>query len=210
MSDPKDAPKALADNGYDIRAVGVQSFAAESDHLLVFAMNMHQRWSNAAGNEYDIVIDADGDGAPDWIVFSYDSGAVRAGDTNGLSEVFIVNVKTGALTAAGFLTQAPTDSSTLLLPVYASDLGLTGAFTYTAQTFGLSGGEDSVAQWAAYDPNAPAISNGQFVTVPQRGSAKVDVAINAAQVAAQKPLGSMIVVSDNRSGADEAILVKVK
>lgn len=210
LSDPKDAPKALADNGYDIRAVGVQSFAADSDHLLVFAMNMHQRWSNAAGNEYDIVIDADGDGAPDWIVFSYDSGAVRAGDTNGLSEVFIVNVKTGALTAAGFLTQAPTDSSTLLLPVYASDLGLTGAFTYTAQTFGLSGGEDSVAQWAAYDPNAPAISNGQFVTVPQRGSAKVDVAINAAQVAAQKPLGSMIVVSDNRSGADEAILVKVK
>lgn len=210
LSDDKDAPTSLADNGYDIRAAGVQSFAADGDQLMVFALNMHKRWSNAASNEYDVIIDADRDGEADWIVLSYDSGAVRAGDTDGLAEVFIVNAKTGALGASGFLTQAPTDSSTLLLPVYASDLGITGAFDYSVQTFGLSGGEDSIDGWATYDPSAPAISNGQYLEVPQRGSASVDLAVNAAQVAAQKPLGAMVVVMDNPSGAGEAVLVKLK
>jgi hypothetical protein len=74
LSDPQDASKTLADTGYDIRAVGVQSFPDGDDTLMVFAMNMHHRWSNAAANEYDIVIDSDRDGTPDWIVLSADSG----------------------------------------------------------------------------------------------------------------------------------------
>ncbi|RZI83783.1 MAG: peptidase S8 and S53 subtilisin kexin sedolisin, partial [Microbacterium sp.] len=74
LSDKKDAPKAVADTGYDLRAAGVQSFADGDDHLLVFAVNTHKRWSNAASNEFDVVIDTNRDGKPDWIVFSYDSG----------------------------------------------------------------------------------------------------------------------------------------
>lgn len=211
LSDAKDATKSLPDNGYDIRAAGVQSFAAAGgDHLLVFAVNTHKRWSNAASNEYDVIIDTDQDGEPDWIVLSYDSGAVRAGDTDGLAETFLLDAKTGDLYPSGFLTAAPTDSSTLLMPVYASDLGIAGEFDYTVQTFGLSGGEDAASAWAAYDPTAPAISNGQYETVPTRGSVKVDVEVDAAAYAAQKPLGSMIVVLDNKSGADEALLVKIK
>ncbi|MBN9224389.1 MAG: peptidase S8 and S53 subtilisin kexin sedolisin [Microbacterium sp. SCN 70-27] len=210
LSNGKDIARTLPDTGYDIRAAGVQSFADGSDHLMVFALNMHHRWSNAASNEYDVILDTDRDGQADWIVLSADSGAVRAGDNNGLSEVFIVNAKTGATAASGFQTQSPTDSSTLLLPVYASDLGITGAFNYTVQTSSVNGGKDSVNGWATYDPTAPAISNGQFVDVPSRGSASVDVAVNAAQVAAQKPLGTMVVVFDNPSGAGEALLVKVK
>lgn len=210
LSDPKDATTTLADTGYDLRAAGVQSFADGDDHLLVFALNMHKRWSNAASNEYDVILDTDRDGEADWIVFSYDSGAVRAGDADGLAEVFVVNAKTGALGASGFLTQAPTDSSTALLPVYASDLGITGAFDYTVATYGTSGGSDEASGWATYDPTAPAIGNGQYVDVPRFGSASVDVAVDAAQVAAQKPLGSMVVVYDNPSGAGEALLVKLK
>lgn len=210
LSDPQDASKTLADTGYDIRAVGVQSFPDGDDTLMVFAMNMHHRWSNAAANEYDIVIDSDRDGTPDWIVLSADSGGVRNGDTNGLSEVFIVNAKTKETAAAGFLTQAPTDSSTLLMPVRASDLGITGAFSYTAQTFASNDASDAVDGWATYDPTAPAITNGQFVTVPQRGSASVEVGFNAKQIEAQKPLGSMVVVMDNASGADEALLLPLK
>lgn len=210
LSDPKDATAELADTGYDLRAAGVQSFATGGDHLLVFAVNTYKRWSNAASNEFDVVLDTDRDGEADWIVFSYDSGSVRTGSSDGLAEVFVVNAKTGALGASGFLTQAPTDSSTALLPVYASDLGITGAFDYTVAAYGTTGGSDEASGWATYDPSAPAISNGQFVDVPTRGSASVDVAVDAAQVAAQKPLGSMVVVYDNPSGAGEALLVKLK
>ncbi|WP_314432446.1 S8 family serine peptidase [Microbacterium lacticum] len=210
LSDDKDASKTLADTGYDLRAAGVQSIGAGDDQLLVFALNMHHRWSNAASNEYDVVLDTDRDGEADWIVLSADSGAVRAGSNNGLAEVFVVNAKTGARGASGFLTQAPTDSSTLLLPVSASDLGITGAFDYTVQTFGVNGGTDAASGWATYDPSAPAIGNGQYVDVPKHRTASVEVAVNAAQVAAQKPLGAMVVVLDNPSGAGESLLVKLK
>ncbi len=211
LSDDKDAAKALADTGYDIRAAGVQSWADGDDQVLVFAINTHKRWSNAAGNEFDVVLDTNRDGTADWIVFSYDSGAVRADAVNGLTEVFAQNIATGELFATGYLAQAPTDSSTILLPVTAGLLGVTGAFDYTVQAFSVtSGGEDSVDGWATYDPAAPAISNGQYVTVPKRGKADVAFAVDGAAYAAQKPLGAMIVVPDNQSGGDEALLVKVK
>ena len=210
LSDEKDAAASLADTGYDLRAAGVQSFGSGDDALAVFAVNMHKRWSNAASNEYDVLIDSDRDGSADWIVLSADSGAVRAGDTNGIAEVFIVDAKTGALGASGFLTQAPTDSSTMLLPVYLADLGITGAFDYTVQTYGVNGGTDAASGWATYDPSAPAITNGQYVDVAQHRTASVEVKVNAAQVEAQKPLGSMVVVMDNPSGASEALLVKLK
>ncbi len=211
LSDKKDVSKAVADTGFDLRAAGVQSFADGGDHLLVFAVNTHKRWSNAAGNEFDVVIDTNRDGKPDWIVFSYDSGAVRAGSVDGLTEVFLQNVATGALYTSGFLAVAPTDSSTILLPAWASDLGVTGAFDYTVAGYSLtSGGEDEIAGKATYNPAAPAISNGQTVTVPKRGKASVTLEVDRAAYGVQKPLGAMVVVLDNQSGAKEALLLKVK
>jgi subtilisin family serine protease len=211
LSDKKDASKVLADTGYDLRAAGVQSFAQGDDHLLVFAVNTHKRWSNAANNEFDVLLDVDRDGEPDWIVFSYDSGAVRAGDINGVTEVFAQNIATGGLIATGFLAQAPTDSSTILLPVWASDVDVAGEFDYTVQSFSItSSAQDAFSGTATYDPTAPAISNGQFVTVPKRGKANVSVTVDRDAYKTQKPLGSMVVVHDNRSGSGEALLVKVK
>ena len=212
LSDKKDAPKAIADTGYDLRAAGVQSFAtAGGDQLAVFAVNTHSRWSNAASNEFDVVIDSDRDGKPDWVVLSYDSGAVRAGDVDGVAEVFVQNVKTGELAPSGYLAQAPTDSSTILLPVNLADLGITGPFAYTVQSFsGTTDGSDSFAGTATYDPSKPAISNGQYEVVPKGGTASVTVRTNAGAYAAQKPLGAMVVVVDNESGADEALLVKTQ
>ena len=212
LTDKKDAPKAIADTGYDLRAAGVQSFTtADGDALGVFAVNTHSRWSNAAGNEFDVVIDTDRDGEPDWVVFSYDSGAVRAGSVDGVTEVFLQEVATGALYPSGFLAQAPTDSSTILLPFYLEDLGIDGAFDYTLQSFsGTTDGTDSIAGKATYDPTDPAISNGQYEVVAKGKSAKVTVRTDASAFAAQKPLGTMIVVPDNASGAKEALLVTVK
>jgi subtilisin family serine protease len=211
LEDKRDALKSVADTGYDLRAAGVQSFADGDDHQLVFAVNTHKRWSNAASNEFDVVIDNNRDGKPDWIVFSYDSGAVRTGSVDGVTEVFVQNVATGALFASGYLATAPTDSSTILLPVWASDIGVTGAFDYTVASYSLtSSGEDEISSTATYDPTAPAISNGQYVTVPKRGKASLSLEVDRAAYTVQKPLGTMVVVLDNQSGAKEALLLKVK
>jgi subtilisin family serine protease len=212
LEDGKDAPKAFTDTGYDLRAAGVQSFDIGGDQLLVFAVNTHNRWSNAAANEFDVVIDADRDGAPDWVVFSADGGLVTAGDANGISQVFAFDVASGETFATGFNASAPTDSSTILLPVVASDLGLTaGPFDYSVQSFSsVNDGEDAMDGVATYDPWAPALTNGQFVSVPVGGSLAVPVDVNAPAFTAQHPLGVMVVVLDNAAGKDEAILVKAK
>ncbi|MDJ1115575.1 S8 family peptidase [Microbacterium dauci] len=212
LSDKKDAPKSIADTGYDLRAAGVQTFeSATGDEVGVFAVNTHSRWSNAASNEFDVVIDTDRDGTPDWVVFSYDSGAIRTGSVDGVTEVFLQEIATGGLYASGFLAQAPTDSSTILLPFYTADLGIEGAFDYTVQSFSLTtDGTDAFAGAATFDPADPAISNGQYETVSKGKTAKVTVETDAAAYADQKPLGSMIVVPDNASGAGEALLVSVK
>ena len=214
LSDAKDVPKAIGDTGFDLAAAGVQSFdVGGGDQLLVFAVNTHKRWSNAASNEFDVVIDRDGDGQAEAIVFSADSGLVRAGDPDGRSEVFISTP--AGLFAAGFYAQAPTDSSTILLPVYASDLGLTaeaGSFGYTVASYSItnSAGFDEIAGTASYDPWAPALENGQYAEVPRNGNVTVPVAVDGDAYAAQKPLGVMAVVIDNKSGTSETVLVKTK
>ena len=215
LSDPQDVPTTLVDTGYDLRAAGVQSFDYGATKLLVFAVNTHQRWSNAASDEFDVNIDTNGDGHPEYAVISADSGSVTAGSANGVSEVFIYNYGTRGISRSGFFATAPTDSSTILLPVKASALGLTATaapFAYTVVGYSnvIAGASDSFDTWASYNPWSPALSNGQYETVPRNGNVTYPVAVNAAQVAAQKPLGVMTVVMDNASGAEEAILTKVQ
>ncbi|SIT87917.1 PA domain-containing protein [Microbacterium sp. RU33B] len=211
LSDTKDATATLADTGYDLRAAGVQSLPNGDDSLLVFAVNTHTRWSNAASVEFDVLIDVDRDGNPEYALFAVDSGLVRAGDPDGESEVFLADLVNGGTFATGYYAQAPTDSSTILLPIDASTLGITGAFDYTVQSFAIThSGTDAFDGWASFNPAAPAITNGQYQAVPKRKSATIKVGIDAAAFADQKPLGSMVVVYDNKSGADEAILVTAK
>lgn len=219
LSDAKDVPKTIGDTGFDLASAGVQSVDTPDGKVLVFAVNTHHRWSNAASNEFDVVIDRNADGKADATVFSYDSGLVRTGDANGRSEVFISIPATpttpAALYAAGFYASAPTDSSTILLPVFASDLGLTesaGSFHYTVASYSVTNtaGSDEIAAAAAYNPWSPALESGQYVEVPRNGTAKVDVAVDAEAYAAQKPLGVMAVVIDNKAGTSETVLVKAK
>ena len=211
LEDTRSVSSSLPE-GIDLRAAGVQSFEDGDDQLLVFAVNSWTRWSNAAAHEFDVEIDTDRDGEPDFIVFSADSGAVRVGDENGLTEVFIYDIANRALGASGFLAQAPTDSSTILLPVMAADLGITsetGAFDYTVASYSMTdeSASDSFTGVATYDPWKPAITNGEFATVPINGSRTVQLTFDPVALADQKPLGTMVVVLDNRSGRDEALLL---
>lgn len=215
LADPNDMNEEdLGGAGYDVRAVGVQSFPFGTTELLVFAVNNHDRFSTGAINEWDVNVDTNGDGNPDWVVIAVDSGAIRANSFNGLLEVFFLRVSDGALFASGFLASSPTDSSTVLLPIRASSLGLTaasGSFTYSAVSFSLEGaGVDVVDGTAAYNPWNQAIEDGQFAEVPPRGSADVPIAINPAAFAAQQPLGVMVVAYDNAAGKGEAVLIRAR
>ena len=199
------------DEGVDLRALGAQSFDSQGDKLVVFAVNSHDRFSNAAQNEYDVLVDADNDGTDDFTVFAYDSGAIRAGSANGTSEVFLADLATGDLFATGFLASAPTDSGTVLLPVLAGDLGVTaesGPFRYAGAAFGRNGGLDTTSP-GRYRPWKPALSSdGAFVPVAPGGSEKLTIDISTGGYRSTKALGLMAVVYDNAAGAAEAVTVR--
>ena len=201
--------------GYDLRAAGVQSFADGDDQILVFAVNTHTRWSNAASNEFDVA-------------HRHERGR-RAGLGRLLGRRRARHQRRRQRHLAGVRVQpghgrpvrhrassaAPTDSSTILLPVYASDLGITAetaTFSYTVESYSVEAttGRTRSTRMATYNPWAPALSNGQYVSVPRNGSVTVPVTVDAEQFAAQKPLGVMAVVLDNESGAREALLVKAQ
>jgi len=197
---------------FDPRAVGVQTNPiSATNSILVFAVSTFERFSNAAAGEFDILIDVNGDGVPDFDLVGIDLGAITAGVFNGQLASALVNLKTGAVRIR-FLADAPTDGSTLLLPVLASDLGITPAnprLTYSAQVFNLiDGSSAAMPGTASFNAFTPAISNAMFVPVAPNTSATVPVAVDPVEWAKTPALGLMVVTEDNRAGAPQARLIE--
>jgi hypothetical protein len=195
----------------------VQSFPSGNNATLVFAINTFNRFSNAAPNEWDIAIDTNGDGNPEYIVIGADLSALVAGQTSGrlASAVCrVTNPATGActITAVRFFADAPTDGTTILLPVIASDLGLSPTsprFSYQAFAASVDGGVQQVGGTAKFNAFTPAISTGQFVSVAPNGTATVPVSINRAEWAITPALGVMAVAIENLNGTPQADTIPV-
>src|SRR5882762_6352447 len=202
---------------FDPRAVGVQTIPiSATNSILVFAVNTFERFSNAAAGEFDILIsngerDKDGKLVFGFLLAGFDLGAVTAGVFNGQLASVLVNLKTGAARIR-FLADAPTDGSTVLLPVLASDLGITPAnprLTYSAQVTNLLDGKSAALPGtASFNAFTPAISNAMFVAVAPNATATVPVAVDPAEFAKTPALGLMVVTQDNRAGAPQARLIE--
>jgi minor extracellular serine protease Vpr len=195
----------------DMRSVGAQSFDfGGGSQLVVLAINGHDRWSNASVGEFEVFLDTNEDGINDYVVIGADFGALTTGTFDGRLGSFVFNLKTGD-GSIFFLATAPTDSATVLLPFLTdqTDLSATNpTFRYTAATFSVERTEvDVVGGSAAYNAYAPAISQGQFVTVAPGSSADVDLSIDRSEFAKTPPKGLMIVGIDNAAGAAEAQLI---
>jgi minor extracellular serine protease Vpr len=210
LKNPKSGTIAAA---FEPRAVGVQTNPiSATDSVLVFAVNTYGRFSNPASGEYDIYIDVNGDGVYDFILFSGDIGAVETGTASGQIGTFLVNLKTGA-EFAEFNADAPTDGSTVLMPVLASDLGISPTnprFTYTMNAFDDTGAGESLTGTASFNAFTPSISNALFVPVGPNLTVDVPVAIDPVEFLKTPALGFMIVTEDNHSGEDQANLLKLK
>jgi subtilisin family serine protease len=190
---------------YDIRAVGVQSNQiSATDSVLVFAVNTHERFSALGGGQFDILIDVNGDGVPD-----YDLNAADAG--GGLPGSFLFDLNSGALVRV-LNANVATDQSTILLPVYASDLGITPSnprLTYFAVSTPPDGPSAFVPGTATFNAFSPSISNAIFPpSVAPNTSATVPVAIDPVEWKLSPALGLMVVTQDNAAGPAQARLIR--
>jgi subtilisin family serine protease len=197
----------------DLRALGAQSFDSPDGKTVVFAVNAFKSWSSAETQEFDVLIDINGDGAPDFDLFSADFGLISTGNRNGQLVAAIFDFATGAI-SADFLAVAPTDSSTILLPVLASSIGVTAdnpRFSYTGASFDLlSNDSDSFADSAGFNAFSNAISTAAFVGVQPNESVSTLITIDRAEFVLTPAQGLMVVTQDNRNGADEADLIKAR
>jgi minor extracellular serine protease Vpr len=207
QADPDDT-----DGSMDVAAVGVQTLPgpvaglAEDDRLLVFAVNTHDRWSNASANEYDIVIDVGRDGTVDFFVVGVDLGAVLAGAFDGRFGSFVIAAD-GSLVDA-FFADAPMNGSTALLPAAASSLGLeegSSDFSYQTVAFSLEGPAIDVANGLGlFDSHAPGLSQGDFIPLGPGDTAVLTQVVNLPQHNTARSLGWLIVTLDDANGTSQA------
>ncbi len=201
---------------FGVRAVGVQSFDDPSlGKVLVFAVNTFKPWSNAAPGEFDVLVDTNGDGKPDFAVVAADFNAVL-GIAAGQTAVAVIDLATSQFVSINFLAAAPTDGSTMLLPVIASDLGLSAAkprLAYTINSFdGFTSGFDQISVPAKFNAFHNSITTGDFAVLAPGASATVAETIDPAEWAQSPALGLMIVSLDNFSAGrkeQQSILLTV-
>jgi hypothetical protein len=160
---------------------------------------------------YDLFLDVNGDGIPDYDVEAVDLGFLTTGSFNGEMVVAVFNLATGS-GVLEFLATAPTDGSTVLLPLVAADVGITSAnprFSYTVQTTDLiTGNVDVITSAAKFNAFNNSISTGAFVALAPGARASVPIAIDPTEFALTPALGEMVVSLENATKEnDQALLL---
>ncbi len=200
--------------GFDLSSAGAQTFVDGGQLGIAFAVNMEQAWSSPSTREFDVYIDTDGDGIADYILVGIDYGLITTGAFNGqiAAALYKKNASGGFdPTTIDYLANASTDSSSIVLPILASSLGITAAnprLIYDVVAFNYDTGDSDVFPFASkFNAFTPAISNGQFVTVAKNGNASVPITANFTELAISPNLGIMVLTPDNKNGSPEANLV---
>ena len=214
LSDPQDLPGDTV----DIRAVGVQTLPGEdfgvdsTDRGLVFAVNTWGQGSTAATNFYEIDIDTNGDGTPDFSLQAADLGLLTTGIVDGIL-VAVLFDSHGDPAGPIFLADAPSNGSTVELPVLASTLGLSlghGKFSYSVAAEDLlSGATDVVNGTAWFDAYAPAVSTGDFISLDSGDSANLPLTVDNNLIKQTPAMGWMVVTMDDANGASQADIVPI-
>ena len=199
-----------------IRAVGARTNPTAG--TLTFAVNTFGRFVTPNVNEYDILIDTSGTGTPNWVLAAVDLGKFSANSYDGTYASVLCDLPNAANCTPQYLATAPFNGSTILMKVDTAALGLTAAnprFTYTAMSFDIRGdrgfASDSVGGPAKVNAFMPAISTGQFnYAVDANATVTASISINAAEWEQTPALGLMVVTADNRAGAAQAQLIRVR
>jgi subtilisin family serine protease len=196
----------------DIQAAGVSSFP--SFQVLQFAISTNHRWSNAAQNVFDVLVDVNNDGHPDYDVEAADLGLLTTGQASGVLVVAVFDLHNGNGTL-DYFADAPTDSNTIVMPVdwaLLCDAGqpcltANAHFTYTVQALSLTDNTlDTGDTSAMFNYTSSAVNNGMFDTVAPNTSATETLTVNPAEQAVTPALGWMVVSHENKS-REEAQLI---
>ena len=214
----------------DLKAVGVSSTAVpadpeqglDADRLLGFAITVQRPWKTPVDfAPFEVDIDTTGDGTPDFYVANTRVPAGLDGTDLFVADTYAIGGDTDGsdlLVDEEFLngTDGSTDtdifnSDTVVLPVYASVLGLTGTGRFTYQVLSgdvfndFAGGVlDAVGplSYAGLQPGLGLADDGSGdPLVPDAGAPALSVAYDAATFGGDAALGLLLVHHHNTDGA---------
>ncbi len=179
----------------DLRSVGVR--AAGSN--LQFAINTFgERAHPNYPAEFDVYIDTNGDGNPDFVAYNLENGGFGA---SGQNVVTVVNLATGA-SGVFFFTSADLNSANAVLTVPMSFLGITPASKITFSVYAFdnyfTGNLTDFVENMTYTPGTPRYTAADVV-VPAGGSSSVTVqSVVGGDTASPSQSGLLLFYSDGR------------
>jgi hypothetical protein len=131
----------------------------------------------------------------------------------GQMAVAVFNISTGSGVLEFFAT-APTDGTTVLMPLVAADVGITMSnprFSYVAQTTDtLTGNVDTITTPARFNAFNNSVSTGAFDLLPPGASASEPITIDRTEFALTPALGVMVVSLENLTKENrQALLLRL-
>ena len=172
------------------------------------AINTWAPWANNAANEFDVLIDNNGDGKPDFAIVCADLGYLTGGAPVGQMVTAVVNLNDPSKSPGiQYPVAAPTDGNTMLVPVFASDLGVTAAnprFAYGVQSFSGSGKTDATATMAKFNAFQSSVSTAGFAALLPKATATVPLTVDPVEFKLTPALGVMVVGLESASGRGAA------
>jgi hypothetical protein len=196
----------------DIVSAGVQTYPDPADPVMVFAVNFAGTRATSAAQELDILIDVNHDNAPDFAMVAGDSGYFTTGEFDGTLGAFVIDLGSGDLVAT-YAVDAPMNGSTIEVPLFPKDLGMTSvssSLAYNVSAFDLiTGARDDTTGWSFWDAWTPAVpSDGGVIRAGASGSITfADLDTRAAKAAGVQ--GFLVVTLDDPNGAEQADRVKL-
>jgi subtilisin family serine protease len=205
----------------DLVSAGVQSFPGGGSlgaPFLAFAIHVNKPWTNPAEDEFDVLVDVNGDGIPDYDVASVDFGSVFQGSANGEAVVAVISLATGQA-SVDFPTQAYWNGTTMELPVLFSQLCASGSpcispstpINYNVFGFDRNGGSDTFNTTMPFNVFHPVFSNNFEDVVAPGGTVTDTTTIDPTAWAATPQLGFLVLSQNNQAhdNHDEAFTIPV-
>jgi subtilisin family serine protease len=193
----------------DLRSVGVR-FLPE-DGVLQFGVNTYeQRAHPNAPGEFDVLIDVDQDGNPDWLVFNRD---LSLGVADGRNVVFVNQIGTDTATAV-FFTDANLNSANAILTVPLEEIELAEGDQFDFSVQGVdwyfTGDVTDSVDDMTFTVGQPRFASDATVEVPAFRSAKLTITeVDGGADASPSQTGVLLLWRDGLVGKEATtILVK--
>jgi len=171
--------------------------------------------SNPSVNEWDVLLDNDDDGVPDFGVIGFDIGAILLGGFNGQLGSFTIDLETEEIVSAFFADGGGAfNTSVVLLPFLLEDVGLAPDgqtdFEYISGVFSLEGFPDDIVTGSSrFDAYSQQVETGDFFQLDSFDRIRWSADLHQRRMRESHIRGFMVVNPGSRSGYRQATLVRV-